>query len=765
MSGDPGHGAQHERRRRRAVATGRLIEGASGGGLRGRWLLALRRLLARLPWRQRVRTPTMLQMQEAECGAACLGIILGYYGRHEPLEKLRYLCGVSRDGARASSILRAARRFGLVAKGLAINAFKIRRAPMPVVALWNFTHFVVIEGFGRDQVWLNDPASGPRTVTAAQFNEAYSGVVLAFAPGPGLETNEAPPGALGSVIERVRTSRRAILFVAVASIAFFVPGLMVPAFNRVFVDFVLIEDQHRWLWPLLGLMVATALFSGLLGWLLDHGLIRFYTKLQTLWSSSMMWRVLRLPVDYFAHRSGGDISNRIQSNGWLAWLVSGELSRTLLGLTTLVVYALIMIQYDVFLTAIGVGFAAVNLLAFANVSRQLEDRNQELHRDKGKSAGILMHGLRSIDTYQASGTETFFYNRWAGHHAKVTNADQALGRTRAVLTAIPPFLGLLSTTAVLLVGGLRIMDGTLTIGMLVAFQGLMAAFTLPVKQVVDSSAALQETLGLMGRLDDVMRQGLDHEFVAERLAPPEPQAPRRLGGELRLEDVSFGFSPLDPPLIEDFELHLEPGSWVALVGASGSGKSTLGKLISGLLVPWRGTITLDGRPIDQLSREVLRDTLAVVDQSISLFEGTVAENITLWDPTLPESRVIEAAKDACLHDEIASRPRGYREWIAEGGRNFSGGERQRIEIARALVGEPSILLLDEATSALDALTESRIMRNLRRRGCTTLLIAHRLSTIRDCDEIVVLDQGRVIERGTHDALCMHRGAYHALVES
>ena len=755
----------NERRRRRAVATGRLAGGSRAGSFGQRGRLALRRWLARLPWRRRVRTPTMLQMQEAECGAACLGIILGHFGRHEPLEKLRHLCGVSRDGARASNILRAGHRFGLRAKGLAINAFKIRRAPMPVVALWNFTHFVVVEGFGRDSVWLNDPASGPRTVTTAQFNEAYSGVVLAFAPGPDLVTNAAPPGALGSVLERIRSSRRAIFFVALASIAFFFPGLLIPAFSRVFVDFVLIEDQHRWLWPLIGLMTLTALFAGLLGWLLDHGLIRFYTKLQTLWSSSMMWRVLRLPVDYFAHRSGGDISNRIQSNGWLAWLVSGELSRTLLGLTTLVVYALIMVQYDPFLTAIGVAFAAVNLFAFANASRQLEDRNQELHRDKGKSAGLLMQGLRSIDTYQASGTETFFYNRWAGHHAKVTNADQALGRTRAVLTAIPPFLGLLSTTAVLLVGGLRIMDGTLTIGMLVAFQGLMAAFTLPVKQVVDSSAALQETLGLMGRLDDVMRQEVDPEFDPRRIVPPDPEAPRRLGGEVCLQGVCFGFSPLDRPLIEDFDLHLAPGSWVALVGASGSGKSTIGKLISGLLAPWQGSITIDGRPIQTLPREVLRDTLAVVDQSIALFEGTVAENITLWDSTLPESRVIQAAKDACLHEEIASRCRGYRERIDEGGRNFSGGERQRIEIARALVGEPSVLLLDEATSALDARTEDLIIRNLRRRGCTTLLIAHRLSTIRDCDEIIVLDQGRVVERGTHDELIALRGTYHALVES
>lgn len=722
--------------------------------------------------RQRVRTPTMLQMQEAECGAACLGIILGHFGRHESLEKLRHLCGVSRDGAKASNVLRAGRDFGCVAKGFAINAFKVRRVPRPFVALWNFTHFVVVEGFGKDKVWLNDPASGPREVSSAQFNEAYSGVILAFEPTDDFETNQAPPGPIQSLLQRIGNSRRAVIYVALASLVFFVPGLLVPAFSRVFIDFYLIEEQQRWLLPLIALMLLTALFTTVLSWLLDYGLIRFYTKLQTLWSSRMVWNVLRLPVDYFAHRSGGDLSTRVQSNGWLAWLVTGELSRAFLGLSTLALYALIMWQYDPFLTVIGVGFAAVNLVAFANVSRQLADRNQELHRDKGKGAGILMHGLRSIDTFQASGTETFFYNLWAGHQAKVTNAGQDIGQTRAYLTAIPPLLGLLSSTAVIVVGGLRIMEGTLTIGMLVAFQGLMAAFALPIRQVIDSSAAMQEAQGLLNRLDDVMRQDIDREFEREAAEPaslesrigPLPILPRRLGGNLELDGVTFGFSPFDEPLIRGFDLRLEPGTWVALVGPSGSGKSTLGRLISGLHTPWSGEVRIDGRRIDRIPRSVFRETLAVVDQNIALFEGTVTENITLWDPTLPESRVVQAAKDACIHYDIAGRPKGYRELIEEGGRNFSGGERQRLEIARALVNHPSLLILDEATSALDAKTESVIIRNLRRRGYTTILIAHRLSTIRDCDEIIVLDHGQVVERGTHDQLMAGGGAYRALVK-
>jgi len=706
-----------------------------GGRIRDAVLNAVFRLLGRDG--SRAVTPTLLQMKRAECGAACLGMVLGFYGRHEPLEKLRDACGVARDGAKASNVLKAAQAYGLVAKGFARHLRHLPRIPRPFIALWSFTHFVVVEGFGPGgRVCVNDPASGPRVVSEHEFREAYSGVILAFQPGGGFLRTGRPAGTLRSLYERTRRSWRGVLFVLLVSLALFVPGLLVPAFSRVYVDFYLIEDQTRWLLPLLGLMVLTAVFTGFLSWLLDNGLTRLYSKLQTTWSGQMVWQVLRLPVSYFEKRSGGDVATRIQSNAWLAWLIAGELSSTFLGLTTLAVYAFVMAQYDVNLTLVVVVFAALDALAFLVLSRRLADKNQEKHRDKGKAMGSLMQGLRSIDTYQASGTEALFFSQWSGHYAKVTNVSQSIGFSHALLCATPPLLGLLSTTAILVVGGYRILQGSMTIGMLVAFQGLVAAFSLPVQRVIDAGAELQEAQGLLARMDDVLRQEVDGECargtgVRSTIAPVVTR--RKLGGTLELRNVTFGYSPLDEPLIRDFSLFLKPGARLALVGPSGSGKSTLGRLISGILVPWSGQILIDGHPLEDVPREVFRNTVAVVDQDISLFEGTVGENVTMWDPTLGEARVVQAAKDACLHQVIAGRPSGYRQKIEEGGRNFSGGERQRIEIARALVHEPSLLILDEATSSLDAQTEVEIIENLRRRGCTSILIAHRLSTIRDCD--------------------------------
>jgi len=721
----------------------------------------------------RVRTPTVLQMEAVECGAACLAMVLGHYGSFVPLEDLRYACGIARDGTKASNIVKAAKRLGLKAKGFKMEPEGLRKLPLPLIAFWNFNHFVVVEGFARGKVFLNDPAAGPRAVDTVEFDECFTGVVLAFEPGPEFERGGSPPSWLAGLRHRLKGSHAAFLFIVLASLALVVPGLLVPAFSRVFVDYYLIEGLESWLAPLLLAMVAVALIRFSLTWLQQHNLLHLQTKLSLTSSAKFFWHVLRLPMGFFAQRFGGEIGSRVQINDRVAGLVAGELSIAVINMLTMVIYAFVMVQYDATLTAIGIGFAAINLLAFTLVSRRIADAYQRLLLDQGKLTGIAMQGLQIIESFKASGSESLFFSRWAGHHAKVVNAEQSLSRYRALLSAVPLFLGLLATTVILVIGGLRVMDGAITIGMLIAFQALMASFSAPVAGLVQLGSQLQEARGCLLRLDDVLGHRRAAEFRPPAIpAPAEPAPPPvgtaallKLAGGLQAKGLSFGFIPTDPPLIDNFDLDLAPGARVAFVGGSGSGKSTLGKLIAGLYEPWAGEILLDGRPLAEVPRDVLRNSIALVDQDVALFEGTVSENITLWDSTIPEERIVQAAKDAVIHDEIAARQDGYEQKLEEGGRNLSGGQRQRLEIARALAANPSILVLDEATSALDATTEKAVVENLRRRGLTCIIIAHRLSTIRDCDEIVVLDMGKVVQRGTHAALKDVDGPYRRLIES
>lgn len=725
---------------------------------------------------RRKRTPTILQMEMAECGAASLGMVLGYHGRHVPLDTLRYRCGVSRDGSNAMNVMMAARHFGMKVKGFKMEPRKLREMPLPAIAFWNFNHFVVVEGFGRNKVYLNDPALGPRSVGDAEFDEAFTGVVLVMEPGPTFEKGGEKPSAFKGIIRRLRSSPAAFLFVALASLGLVLPGVAAPSFSRIYTDFFLIEGLDAWLWPVVGAMIASALLTGALVWLQQHHLMLLRNKLATAWSGQFLWHVLKLPVPFFMQRAPAEIGGRIQLNELVAELVAGKLSTVSFNLVTVAVYAGILFFYDGLLAAIGLGTSLLSLGVFWLVARTLSDETQKLAKDRGELSGMVMQGLRMIETFKAGGTERQFFTRFAAQHAKVLDAEQHSERLRVLLNILPPFFAMLGATAVLVIGGLMVMDGALTIGMLVAFQGLLMNISAPIMGVIGVNADVQAAQGILNRLDDTLRQDQDPEFG--RVALGEPPADRtrgsdpadtpfpvKLGGALAVSGLSFGYSPAEPPLIEGFDLSLRPGARVALVGGSGSGKSTIGKLLAGLYQPWAGQIAFGGHDIAAVPREVLRNTIAVVDQSPTLFEGTVAENITMWDPTIPEEAIIAAAKDAEIHDDIALRPGGYAFRLAEGGRNLSGGQRQRLEIARALVTNPSVLLLDEATSALDTSVEARIGANLRRRGCTAIIIAHRLSTIRDADEIVVLKEGKPIQRGTHADLIGEDGPYRLLVES
>ncbi|MHC4210831.1 MAG: NHLP family bacteriocin export ABC transporter peptidase/permease/ATPase subunit [Planctomycetota bacterium] len=625
-----------------------------------------------LPRTPQVRTPTFLQMEAVECGAACLGIILAHYGRWVPLEKLRVDCGVSRDGSTAANVIAAAKRYGVESKAFKTELEGLCNIPLPCLAFWDFNHFLIIESFGRDRVYLNDPAYGRRTVTLEEFDKSFSGFVLTFEPGPEFEPGGRKPSVVRALQGRVRGVRIAVSFCVLAGLGLVIPGLAIPTFAKIFVDEILIGGSHRWMGPLLlGMGVAAALRAGLTA-LQQHFLMRSQTKLAITSTGRFLWHVLRLPMEFFAQRYAGEVSNRITSNQTVAAVLTGDLATSVIGLITALFYAALMLRYDVVLTLIGVTIALVNLVVLRTIARKRADESQRLLQESGKLMATAMGGIQCIESIKAAARESDFFSRWSGYQAKSSLAEQRLGVSTGFLSVVPVGLSLLSTAIVLGVGGFRVMDGALTIGMLVAFQTLLASFSRPINDLVRLGAVVQRVTGDMKRLDDVGNYQVDDPFMGAtangETAPPE----RRLSGFLELRNVTFGYNRMREPLVEDFSLRLSPGDRVALVGASGSGKSTVARLISGLYRPWSGEVLFDDTAREQLPRPLMANSYAMVDQDIFLFEGTIRENLSLWDTTLPDAAIQRAAKDACIHEDITSRRGAYAGKVEEGGRNSPG---------------------------------------------------------------------------------------------
>ncbi len=711
---------------------------------------------------RRARTDTVLQLEAAECGAASLAMVLSHFGRRAPLEELRIACGVSRDGSKASALLKAARAYGLEAKGLKAEPEQLRGLGMPMIAFVNFNHFLVVEGFRGGKVYLNDPAMGPRRVSLEEFDAMFTGVVLTFSRGDSFQRGDNRPSVSRALRERLSGFEAAIFFVFLASLALVVPGIVMPVFSRIFVDQVLVAGFGDWLGPLLIGMVLTALVRGFLTELQTQHLLKAEARLATDGSQSLLWRMLRLPVQFFSHRFAGEIANRLDLNDGLARILTGELSRAALSMVTAVLFFLLMLAYNVKLALIAGSLTAVNVILLALVSRQLTDGWRKISLERGRVHATAVSGLQDIETFKAAGAEDTFFGRWAGLFSNVVNAEQRLGVPMLLLTSAPALLQSLSTAAVLVIGGFEIMSGTMTLGMLVAFQTLMASFSAPVATLTRVGTEIQQLQAFTARLSDIEHQPMDSRFGGDQADLRPDRLPR---GAVRLDQVSFGYAPLEPPLIEGLDLAVKPGARIALVGPSGSGKSTIGKIIAGLYQPWHGRLEIDGRGFGEWPAAAIAARLAYVDQDIVLFEGSVRENVCLWDSTLPEQDMIAAAQDAQIHDFIVGRPGGYDSRIDEGGRNMSGGQRQRLDLARALARNPSIIVLDEATSALDPVTELAVMEAIRRRGATCVIVAHRLSAIRDCDEIIVLDRGQPIERGRHEELMALGGYYAGLIET
>jgi NHLM bacteriocin system ABC transporter peptidase/ATP-binding protein len=705
-------------------------------------------------------------MEAVECGAACLAMILAYHGLYVPLEALRVECGVSRDGSKASNLLKAARKLNMTAKGFRKEPKELLDLPTPMILFWNFNHFVVFEGTRGKKAYINDPAAGPRKVSIEELDQSFTGVVLTFEPGEDFQKGGGRPNIFRSLARRFKGCGRALLYVVLAGLFLIIPGVVYPTYTKIFLDDVLIQGYNSWLRPLLLAMGITALAQLALNWLQRYFLLRFELRISLSGSSRFFYHVLRLPIPYFSQRFAGDLASRVQLNDKVAQLLSGQLAITVINLITVSFYAVIMFQYSVLLTLTGIGFALLNLVALRIASYRRKNVNMALQQDRGKLMGQTMTGLQMIETLKAGGAEADFFSQWAGYQTKVVNSQQRLSVSTQLLSAVPATLLSLNHTIMLFIGAVLIMNGQMTIGMLFAFQSLMMGFMQPFSHFVDMGSLLQETHADINRLDDVTDNPIDAAFSEKKVDQKDGRdEPVKLTGRLELKKITFGYSPLEPPLIRDFSLSLKPGARVALVGASGSGKSTVAKLVTGLYEIWEGEILFDGLPIVSIPKRVFTNSVAMVDQDIFLFDGTIRENLTMWDPSVPETNLIQAAGDACIHDDIMRRTDGYEGKVDEGGANFSGGQAQRLEIARGLTGNPTFLILDEATSALDPETEAQVDDHLRRRGVTCLIVAHRLSTIRDCDEIIVLDRGSVVQRGTHQELLDQEGLYAELIKS
>lgn len=710
------------------------------------------------------KVPVVMQMEALECGAASLAMILAYYGKWIPLEQVRLDCGVSRDGSNAKNILRAARSYGLSAKGYRYEPEVLKKeGRFPCIIHWNFNHFVVLNGFRGNKAVLNDPAKGTYTVPMSTFDESFTGICLILEPNENFIPEGKPQSMLAYAKKRLVGAGAAIVFVILTAVITSLLGIITPAFSRIFLDRLLTGENPDWLMPFTLALAGISVVQLVVAWIQAVYSLRINGKLAMVGNTTFMWKILRMPMEFFSQRMAGDIQSRQSSNAMIAGQLVNTFAPLALNAVMMSFYLIVMLRYSIILTLIGLASVLVNLILSSIISKKRINITRVQMRDAGKLAGTTVAGIEMIETIKASGAENGFFEKWAGYQASVNTNMVRFQRMNQLLGLLPTLVSSLCDTAVLMTGVFLAMKGEFTVGMIMAFQGFLSSFISPATTLISAGQTLQEMRTDMERIEDVMKYPTDVTF--ENFDGSENIEYDKLSGNIEIKNVTFGYSRLAEPLIKDFSMSLKSGSRVAFVGPSGCGKSTVSKLISGLYKPWSGEILFDGKTMSKIDRSVFTGSLAVVDQDIILFEDTIANNIKMWDNSIEDFEMIMAARDAQLHEDIMQREGGYQYKLTEGGKDFSGGQRQRMEIARVLAQDPTIIILDEATSALDAKTEYDVVKSIKDRGITCIVVAHRLSTIRDCDEIIVMDQGNVVERGTHEELMKNGGAYTQLVSN
>lgn len=712
------------------------------------------------------KVPVIMQMEALECGAACLAMVLAYYDKWIPLEQMREDCGVSRDGSKAGNIIRAAREYGLDAQGYRIEPEILKKeGEFPCIVHWNFNHFIVVTGFKNGKVYVNDPARGNCSMPEQEFDEGFTGICLMFEPMEGFE----PSGKKRSILEyarkRMKGTRNAFVFTAVTTMLSSVAAIISAGFSRVFIDQLLTRQDPGYLIPFLVLFGVFGTVQIVSLWIQAIYSLKINGKMAVYGNTSYFWHVLHLPMKFFSQRLAGDIEQRRGTNAVIAESFVNTLAPLVLDTCTMIFYLVVMVRYSLLLTIVGLLSIIVNAFIARIISSKRVNITRVMARDSGKLAAATVSGIEMIETIKSSGAENGYFKRWSGYQASVNTQHVRFAKLDAYLGSVPSFISVIADNVVLILGIGLIIEGEFTPGMVMVFLRFLKSFLVPAGEFISAGQSIQEMRTDMERIEDVMSYPVDVADDDDGTAAEGEYGNGKLSGSFSMKNITFGYSKLSEPLIKDFSLEVKQGQSVAFVGATGCGKSTLAKLISGLYQAWEGEILFDGRKIKEIDRDVFTGSVAVVDQDIILFEDTIANNIKMWDESIKDFEMILAARDARLHEDIMRRDGGYSYKLTEGGRDLSGGQRQRMEIARVLAQDPTVIIMDEATSALDAKTEYEVVKSIKDRGITCVVVAHRLSTIRDCDEIIVLDKGKVVDRGTHTELMKKNGLYTRLVSA